>query len=202
MPGEFYIEGKAEKLDITDIKDLISQIQNDISQLRNDVTSILTATGKQLSSIDFWSDPIEAIQIGAAGATVALPGVVVGGIPDGASVLRSIAMFKFRMVGNTNAAANKLNAGTVAGTSQVIQVRDDTPGPWADAIDFADDQFGLEGQTREGGDVGIGSIDVSGILAGNGGYEFQWLLGRADLDSISFNDVQMGIRIWYSVAAS
>jgi hypothetical protein len=202
MPGEFYIEGKAEKLDITDIKDLISQIQNDISQLRNDVTSILTATGKQLSSIDFWSDPIKEVQINAAGVSVSLPGVAIDSIPAGATMLRSIAMFKFRMVGNTNAAANKLNDGTVAGTSQVIQVRDDSPSAWIDAINFIDDQFGLDGETREGGDVCIGSIDITSVIAGNDVYQFQWLLGRADLDSINFNDVQVGIRVWYSVPPS
>jgi len=214
MPGEFYIEGKEEKLDITDIKNLVSQIQtsvtqvqslvtqvqNDVTQIQSDVTTIITTTGEQLSSADFWSDPIEEAQISAAGITVPLPTVTVDGLPSGATILRAIAMFKFRMVENTNAAANKLNGGTAAGTSQVIQVRDDTPGVWSDAINFVDDQFGLDGEIREGGDVCIGSIDISGIVVGNDIYEFQWLLGRADLDFINFNDVQVGIRVWYSVS--
>ncbi|MDD4986509.1 MAG: hypothetical protein PHQ43_12165 [Dehalococcoidales bacterium] len=202
MPGEFYIEGKAEKLDITDIKELISQIQTIVTQVQSDVTSIITTSGRQLSSADFWSDPLEEAQINAAGVTVSLPAVTIDSIPAGATILRAIAMFKFRMVGNTNAAANKLNGGTAAATSQVIQVRDDTPGAWIDAINFADDQFGLDAETREGGDVCIGSIDISSIVSGNDGYEFQWLLGRADLDFISFNDVQVGIRVWYSVPPS
>ena len=199
MPGEFYIEGKQEKLDITDIKDIISQIQTSITQVQGDVTSIVTTAGMQLFSADFWSDPIEEARVNAAGVTVILPGVTVDGIPAGAIILRAIAMFKFRMVENTNAAANKLNGGTIANTSQVIQARNDTPGAWGDAINFVDDQFGLAAEAREGGDVCIGSINISGIIDGNGGYEFQWLLGRADLDFISFNDVQMGIRVWYSV---
>ena len=202
MPGEFYIEGKQEKIDITDIKDLISQIQTSITQVQSDVTSIVTTAGMQLSSADFWSNPIEEAQVNAAGVTVTLPGVTMDSIPAGATILRAIAMFKFRMVENTNAAANKLNGGTVASTSQVIQVRNDTPGAWGDAINFVDDQFGLAAEAREGGDVCIGSIDISDIVDGNGGYEFQWLLGRADLDFISFNDVQMGIRVWYSVPPS
>ncbi len=216
MPGEFYIEGKAEKLDITDIKNLISQIQtsvtqmqnlvtqvqNDVTQIQSDVTSIVTTTGEHLSIADFWSDPIEEAQINAAGITVSLPAVTVEGLPSGATILRAIAMFKFRMVENTNAAANKLNDGTIANTSQVIQIRDDAPGAWGDAINFVDDQVGLDGETREGGDVCIGSIDISSIVDGNDGYEFQWLLGRADLDFISFNDVQVGIRVWYSVPPS
>jgi len=202
MPGEFYIEGKMEKLDITDIKNLISQIQTSVTQVQSDVTSIVTTSGMQLSSADFWSNPIEEAQVNAAGVTVTLPGVTVDGIPAGATILRAIAMFKFRMAENTNASANKLNGGTVVNTSQVIQVRNDTPGAWGDAINFVDDQFGLAAEAREGGDVCIGSIDISGIAGENGGYEFQWLLGRADLDFISFNDVQMGIRVWYSVPPS
>ena len=63
MPGEFYIEGKQEKLDITDIKNLISQIQASITQVQSDVTSIVTTAGMQLSRADFWSAPIEEAQV-------------------------------------------------------------------------------------------------------------------------------------------
>ena len=184
MPGEFYIEAKKEKLDITDIKNLISEIQ--------------TSVASMASMANFWSDPLEEVQIDGTGVTVTLPGVTLDGIPSGASILRAIAMFKFRMVENTNAAANKLNGGTMPGTSQVMQVRDGTPGTWINAINFADNLFGLEGQTRESGDVCIGSMDISDIVDGNGNYEFRWLLGRADSDFINFNDVQMGIRVWYT----
>ena len=205
MAGGFYIEGKKEKLDISEIvniinemKDIVSEVKNDITQVQNDISQVVVSSGKHLLSMDFWSEPIEEVQIDAAGVSVSLPSVTIDGIPAGATILRAIAMFKFRMVENTNAAANKLNGGTVASASQVIQVRDDTPSAWGDALNFADDQFSLEGETREGGDVCIGSIDISGIVVGNDGYEFQWLLGRADLDFINFNDLQIGIRIWYS----
>jgi hypothetical protein len=184
MPGEFYVEGKKEKVDLTEIKNVLAQVQEGLAST--------------LSMADFWSEPVEEVQINAAGVTVTLPGIAIDGIPDDASVVRAIAIFKFRMVGNTDIGANKLNGGTAPATSQVIQVRDDIPGPWADAINFADDQFGVEGQTREGGDVCIGSLDIAGIVAGNGGYEFRWLLARADADFLNFNDAQVGIRVWYS----
>lgn len=185
MPGEFYVEGKNEKIDLTEIRSIISEVQASVASLA--------------SMADFWSESVEEVQVNTAGVTVTLPSVIIDGIPAGATVFRAIAMFKFRMVENTNAAANKLNGATVPGTSQDIQVRDDTPGAWIDAINFADDQFSLEGQTREGGDVCIGSKDISGIVDENDGYEFRWLLGKADLDFLNFNDVQMGIRIWYSL---
>jgi hypothetical protein len=185
MPGEFYVEGKKEKVDLTEIRNVLTQVQEGLAST--------------LSMADFWSEPVEEVQINAAGITVTLPGVAIDGIPDRASVVRAIAMFKFRMVENTDTGANKLNGGTVPATSQVIQVRDDTPGPWMDAINLADDQFGLEGQTREGGDVCIGSLDIADTVVGNGGYEFRWLLARADSDFLNFNDAQVGIRVWYSV---
>ena len=204
MPGEFYIEGKAEKLDITDIKDLISQIQTSIVQVQNDVSQVVFSSGKQLLSMDFWSETFDEaeVEIDAAGETKDLPPITVEKLPSGASVLRAVAMFKFRMIGNTNAGANRLNGGTVPETSQVIQIRDDTPGDWGDAINFVDSQYGIDGETREGGDVCIGSIDVSNIVDGNGVYEFQWLLARPLLNYMLFCDVQMGIRVWYSVPPS
>ena len=228
MPGEFYVEGKKQQIDLTDIKNIatevknisnelqniltevqnivtqvenvltevqnsVNQVQNYVTQIQSDVTTIKTTTGEQLSSADFWSNLQEEVQINAAGVTAALPAVTVDGIPAGATILRAIAMFKFRMLENTNAAANKLNG------AQAIQVRIDTPGAWGNALNLVDDQFGIAASLREGGDVCIGSIDISSIVSGNDGYELQWANGRADQDFLNFNDVQVGIRIWYSV---
>lgn len=184
MPGEFYVEGKKEKVDLTEIRNIISEVQTGVALLA--------------SMADFWSEPIEEVQINAASVTLTLPSVVIARIPAGATVIRAIAMFKFRMVENTNAAANKLNGATVPESGQVIQIRDDTPGAWIDVVNFVDDQFSLQGQTREGGDVCIGSKDISDVVDGNGDYEFRWLLGKADLDFLNFNDVQMGIRVWFT----
>jgi len=204
MPGGFYVEGKKESLDINDIRNIISQIQTSVTRIQSDVTSIVITTGVQLSCADFWSETVDEaeVEIDAAGETKELPAVTIEKIPSGASVLRAVAMFKFRMLGNTNAGANRLNGGTVPETSQVIQVRDDTPGAWGDAINFVDSQYAIEGETREGGDVCFGTLDVSNIVDGNGVYEFQWLLARPLLNYMLFCDVQMGIRVWYSVSPS
>jgi hypothetical protein len=216
MTGGFYIEGKKEKLDISEIVNIvnemksivsevktdITQIQNDIVQVQNDVSQVVVSSAKQLLSMDFWSAPQEKARINGAGITVSLPAVTLEGLPTGATVLRAIAMLKFRMVENTNAAANSLDGGTVADTSQVIQVRDDSPGAWVDAVPFVDGQFSLEGEVREGGDVCIGSIDISDTIIGNDIYEFQWLLGKAVSDFLDFSDVQVGIRVWYSAPTS
>ena len=178
MPGEFYIEGKKEKLDLAEIRNIVSEMRQAIS-----------------AAADFWSEPVREIQVGATPTTIALPGVAVSGLPSAIPVVRAVAMLKFRMVGNTSSSQNGLSGSTVPGVSQVIQAG--SGGSWADAIGFADGQFSLEGQTREGGDVCIGSFDVSGVVRGNGSYRFRWLLGRASEDYLSFSDVQVGLRLWY-----
>ena len=185
----------------------ISSIEIDVANIETkvDAISVILGAGKMLFSMDFWSDLVEEIQLdGDVAATLALGTVNIADLPSGATIVRAIAMFKFRMIENTNAAANKLDGATVANTSQVIQVADDTPGTYYDAINFVDDQFGLAAETREGGDVIIGSIDWRVIcpvtvLNAVAGYLFRWLLALADEDYLNFNDVQVGLRIWYSL---
>ena len=168
-----------------------------------EIAALATSQGRMLFSMDFWSDPKEEVQLdGDVAATIALGTVTIADLPGGATIVRAIAMFKFRMIENVHATiANKLDGATVANTSQVIQVADDTPGTYYDAINFVADQFGLAAETREGGDVLIGSIDISGAgkVDANDGYLFRWLLALADEDYLIFNDVQVGLRIWYSV---
>lgn len=171
----------------------------DAANIPADIDELKASKGRQLFSMDFWSNPQEEVSIPAMAGTLTLPSVTVADLPAGATIVRAIAMLKFRMVENTNVAANKLNGATVPATSQVIQVRDDTPGTWRDAVNFVDDQFGLAASTREGGDVLIGSVDIAVEVDGNDTYEFQYLLALADVASLNLNDCQTGLRIWYSV---
>lgn len=164
--------------------------------------SIALITGRG-GPMDFWSAGLEEVQIGdgVAGATVPLPDITVFDLPPGATIVRAEVMFKFRMIENIYAGVNKLNDASVALTSQVIQIRSDAPLDYVDAINFVDDFFTLASETREGGDVIIGTLDVSGATCVDeeDTYNLRWLLARADHDFINFNDVQVGLRIWYSV---
>jgi hypothetical protein len=153
----------------------------------------------QFLTLDCWSAGKEEVQLDAAGITVALPDIVVSTLPTGAVVQKAIVMFKFRMIENIYAGVNKLNGATVAATSQVIQIRDDSPSAYADAINFVDDFFTLADSARKGGDVIIGTEDVSSIVDGNDTYNLRFLLGKADQDYIQFNDCQVGLRIWYNI---
>lgn len=163
------------------------------NSVQDDLAHLNTRQGRVLCSLDFWSLPQEEVAVTNVAGDKSLPDVVVAGLPAGATIVRAITIFKFRMVQNTNVAANKLDG------AQEIQVRDDSPSAWIDAINFVDDMFSLEAEAREGGDAIIGAIDVSATVDGNDTYNFQWDEALADLANINFNDIQVGIRIWFSI---
>lgn len=155
--------------------------------------SLDTSLGRTLFFLDFWSTPQALVTIPAVAADQSLPDVTVAELPAGATVVRAVAMFKYRIVANTNAGDNKLNG------AQEIQVRTDAPGAWTDGINFVDDQFSIAASTREGGDVAIGAIDIGATVTGNDTYNFQWDEAVADLASLTFADVQTGLRIYFSI---
>lgn len=153
---------------------------------------------------DYWSLGQVQVQVAAVAGTLALPDVRVTRLPAGMVVTRAVPMFKFRMIENTDAAGNALDGATVAATSQVIQVRCAAPlTAYIDGIAFPDNYHTLDGSAREGGDVTVATevagIDVSSIVNRNGTYNFRWLLAKVDSDFINFDDVQVGLRIWYSI---
>ncbi len=154
---------------------------------------------KTILTMDFWSPQVEEVQVAAAAGTLTLPTVTITDLPTGAVVVHARAYFMYRAIENTNAAANKLDGATVANTSQVIQVANDTPGTYVDAINFVDDQLGLAAYGREGGGLIIGNVDIGSTVIGNDGYLFKWLLANADQDVLNFNDVQTGLRIFYTL---
>jgi len=165
----------------------------DAANLPADVDTLKASHARQLFSMDFWSLPQEEVAITNAAGDKSLPSITIADLPAGAVIVRAIVMLKFRTIENTNVAANKLNG------VQEIQIRDDSPSAWIDAINLVDDMFGLAASTREGGDVIIGAIDVSATVDGNDTYNVQWDEALADADGINFNDAQVGLRIWYSV---
>jgi len=172
----------------------------DLPAVKTDTAAIKTQTdkiaGKMLFTMDFWSDPVEEKVVTDAQVTAAVgASVTVADLPSGATVVRAIVMFKFRMVENTNAAENSLDCTD----PQSIQVDDSGNTGWVTAINFVDEQFKLAATTRESGDVLIGDNNVAARVDGNDTYDFQWLDAKAHLANIQFNDIQMGIRIWYSV---
>ncbi len=160
--------------------------------------TLQAATARILNSMDFWSDVGEqdVVVTGTQGTvTAGLKSVVVAGLPAGATIERAIVMMKFRMVENTFAGVNKLDAAAAL----PMQLDDVANTGMLTCLDFGDNLFTFSEAAREGGDIIMGDIDVSARVDANDTYDFQWLNAKADQNNILFNDVQMGIRIWYSV---
>ena len=164
----------------------------DANETFDPATDSLEALANRVQFMDFWSAPQESLTVSNVATDRALPDVVVAGLAAGSQVVRVIAMFKFRIVAETSSAPNALNG------AQEIQVRDNAPGAWADAINFVTDLFTLANDVREGGDVQIGAIDLSATVVGNGTYNFRWEQALADGASLVFNDIQVGLRIWFA----
>jgi len=143
-------------------------------------------------AVDFWSIPQISVVVPAGALTQPLPDVVVANLPADMIVVKATAMFKFRMLDNAGA-INKLNG------AQHIQIQKGGAGGYADAISLVADQFGIAAASREGGDVVIGDHNVITKVDGNATYNFQWTDALADVAGLTFNDVQVGLRIWYSL---
>jgi len=167
----------------------LRMVELDAANIPGDIDGLKTSRDSQLFTMDFWSLPQEEVALTGAAGDKGLPSVTVADLPGDATIVRAIAMFKFRMVENhTYAGVNSLDG------AQEIQVAASV-----DAINFVNTQFTLAQDTREGGDVIIGVIDIAATVNANGAYAFHWDLAKALQTGINFNDVQMGIRIWYSV---
>ena len=142
----------------------------------------------------FWSAPQEELALTGSSQNLALPAVTVADIPSGAIFVIVKALFKFRMVENhTYAGTNALEGATS------IQVKETSAGSFTNAITFVDALFTLAQDTREGGDVIVGAIDVATEVDANDGYSFQWTSAEAEEIGLKFNEIQMGLLVTYSL---
>lgn len=169
--------------------------KDNVSSIIRYLKGLMDSKSRQLFSMDFWSDLREEVAVTGAQSTIALPSVTVANLPAGAVIVRAIALFKFRMVENTFAGANKLDAAAAL----PIQVDDGAATGYVTAIDFVDDAFTLAASIREGGDVIIGDNNIAARVDGNDTYPVRWLDAKADQNNLQFNDVQCGLRVWYLV---
>jgi hypothetical protein len=104
-------------------------------------------------------------------------------------------LLKFRILENTNANLNSLNG------AQNIQVRKQVDGSWLTGIALAGGEMAIPASIRETGDVLLGIHDIASQIPAEGGQlEFRWADARAAQDSLNFNDVQMGVRVWYAIS--
>lgn len=150
---------------------------------------------RQRESLVFWSDVQASVTITTTAGDLSLPDVVVSGIPSGAVITRVIALFKFRQIEDSSGSANELEAGC----TPAIQVRDDSPGCWEDAINLVDATLVVAANAIAPGDVLIGDNDVSGTVVGDDTYNFQIDQADAVGSNLLLRDVQTGLKVEYAV---
>jgi hypothetical protein len=154
------------------------------------VDTVKTRTEHHLITRTWFSAPQIEVIADTTHTDASLPSVVLPNITG--TIVSVFAGFKFRMIENTNAAANKLSG------AQEIQVKENAAGAFTDCINLVDDQFGLAASTREGGDCIIGAIDVvAEVAVFNKTYAFQWDEPLTDQTALHFNDVQTFLIVSY-----
>ena len=103
-------------------------------------------------------------------------------------------MFKYSAKKDSSAAENKTVAAQImsidaaAGRDSVVT-----------AINIPANTFLTDASAKEGGDVIIGDNDVAAEVTANATYYPTWELADVVGASLTFYDVQVGLRIWYSI---
>ena len=148
--------------------------------------------------MEFWSIIDDEILLTQAASDDDLPSVGVQDIPVEATIIRAVAIIRIRAIENTYAGLN----GNVGATN--IRVKKST-GAWGvddiAAIALTDNQWMIPTSAREEGDfVQEGSIDVSAEVDDpDADYDFRFEDNQVDQDSLKLQDVQMGLRIYFTI---
>ena len=100
---------------------------------------------------------------------------MVTALPAGITINRVIAAIAWRKQVDSSAALNAID-----GTQQ-IQVRDNSPGTFRDAITISDNSMETLASATEGGLMLLGDSDISVEVDGVDTYEFQWELAKVDV---------------------
>lgn len=146
-------------------------------------------------TLDLWSTYAAQVQLTTVGGDKALPSITIANLPIGAIIKQALMFFKCRTVENTNAAVNSVSG------AQNIQCQKAVGGAYITGIALSGGEFSVPASTRENGDVMMGTTDVSAQVPANGAVmSFKWTSAVSAQNNLNFNDVQIGIRIYYTVA--
>jgi len=129
--------------------------------------------------------------------TVALPSIVVAGLPGWAKIKYAKVNLKYRLARDTSGSDNAINHATM-----VVQI--DADGGFASpitAIDVVDNSISVDVSTSADGpgDVILGDNDVSGELTGNATYAFRFNNADADGNNLVLHDVGLVLDIWFEL---
>ena len=163
------------------------------ANLPTDVDAIKSRT---VSMMEFWSDNAISTTLSTTTADVALPNVVVAGIPSGAAIIRVIGMIHPREFVNTDGSPNAINGAAV------INVKKST-GAWGTddvaLINIPDNSWNVLADTKRVARMFIGDNNASSEVDGNATYNLRFD-GNAFVDAFAFGivDAAVGLRVYFT----
>ena len=141
-----------------------------------------------------WSSYMPQASLTTVAGDILLPSLTIKNIPTGATIIMALMFLKYRTTENTNASVNSVSG------AQNIQAQMAVGGSWITGIGLLGGEFNVPAATRESGDVMMGTNDISAQLAANGAVmNFKWTAAVAAQNNLNFNDIQIGLRIWYAL---
>lgn len=154
---------------------------------------IPTVVTSKLDHIDYWSDVEDKITLPA---DTVLPTIFIEWLPRAAQEVFDILLIKYSAKKDTSGADNKITAGKI--TAKEEHVVDGF-----DAIQLINGEALVAANTKEGGDVHVGNINICGNEVASG------IVGECIIAStfegvtttgasIELYDVQVGIRIYFT----
>ena len=154
-----------------------------------------TKIERKVTHMDFWADnTAQVILTTVATADYALSALTVAGIPNGATLVRVVALLKIAVIRDTSTANNAVNGATALKVDADVAY-----GSLVTAIDIPDDSWAVlvaNGADR-GGDIMFGDNDVKTEISGNGTYYARLENIACDGNNLKLEDVAWGVRIYF-----
>lgn len=201
MPGEFYVEGKSEKVDLIEIRNIISEVQTGMTQVENALTEVQNTLARKVSFFDNWSAPANKIMISNVAADLTFPDIVVAALPSGLTIKKVVLVLSVRALADISAADNYVD-----GADKTIRIKKSS-GAWGVddmvGITFPNQSLYCKASAKEAGPVIIGDTDLSVLVNANGSYNIasrQTVSGDALVAfgaSLELYDIQVGLRIFW-----
>jgi len=197
------VKAKTDNLPATPANETtVAAVKAKTDNLPADPTSETGAIARKFPFMDFWSAAADKITITNVAADLTFPDIVVAALPSGLTIKKVVLVLSARALNNTNAADNYISAA-----GKTLRVKKST-GAWGvdDVVGITIPNSGLYGKAsaKENGPVIIGSADLSALVNANSTYNVrsdQTTRGDALVAagaSLELNDIQVGLRVFYS----
>jgi hypothetical protein len=145
---------------------------------------------KVISEFDLWSGPTAAFTVTSVAANVNFNGITIAGIPTGAVITQAKVLLKFRGIEEDSGSANALNG------DQIIQAQKAVGGSWITALTLKNSMLNCPADSRDPGDVWIGTEDIKAQVPANGSVlSMRWYQAVVVGNSVYVRDMQVGVRI-------